>query len=130
MSHFDVKFLDKNSERYMLSKRVLQFCNDIRSERFVTDSEETGDFFYRDGQYTFSERDKGEWTVFDSIKDYWGYRECYCWFRQTVKIPDRFDGQQVYYRIIPYMDSWRTVNPQIIIYVNGKMLQGMDLAQQ
>lgn len=130
MSHFDVKFFDKNSERYMLSKRIKQFCSDIKSERFVTDLEETGDFFYRDGQYTFAQRDKGEWTLFDSQKDYWGYRECYCWFRQTVKIPARFGGQPVYYKIIPYLGEWRTVNPQLIVYVNGKTVQGMDSNHQ
>ena len=130
MSHFDTRFLDKNSERYMLSKRVAQFLNDIRGERFVTDCEDTGNFLYRDGQYSFADRDKGEWSEFDCDKDYWGYRECYCWFTQTVKVPARFKGQAVYYRIIPYLDAWRVTNPQIIIYCNGKMLQGMDSNHQ
>ncbi len=130
MSHFDVKFQDKNSERYMLSKRIHQFCDDIRSERFVTDSESTGNFMTRDGQYAFSDRDKGEWTAFDAQKDYWGYRECYCWFKQTVTVPVRFKGQAVYYRIIPYMDAWRTTNPQLILYADGKLMQGMDSNHQ
>ncbi|MGI6745939.1 MAG: alpha-mannosidase [Acutalibacteraceae bacterium] len=130
MSHFDVKFLDKNSERYMLSKRIMQFCSDIKSERFITQSEGTGDFLYRDGQYTFAQRNEGEWTPFDCDRDYWGYRECYCWFKQTVKVPAQFAGQAVYYKIIPYLSEWRTTNPQLIIYVNGKMIQGMDSNHQ
>ncbi|HZJ75514.1 MAG TPA: hypothetical protein VFD25_02890, partial [Clostridia bacterium] len=130
MAHFDVKFYDKNSERYMLSKRIMQFCRDIQSERFITASEETGNFFHRDGQYTFDERNKGEWAPFDAKKDYWGYPECYCWFRQTVKIPKSFDGKKVYYGITPYLGAWNTVNPQLIIFVNGKLLQGMDSNHQ
>lgn len=130
MAHFDVKFYDKNSERYMLSKRIMQFCRDIQSERFITDSEETGDFFHRDGQYTFDECDKGEWAPFDAKKDYWGYPECYCWFKQTIKIPKSFDGKKVYYGISPYLGVWNTVNPQLIIFVNGKLLQGMDSNHQ
>lgn len=130
MAHFDVKFFDKNSERYMLSKRIAQFCKDISNERIVTDSEETGDFLHRDGQYTFEDRDKGEWIHFDSKRDYWGYKECYCWFKQTIKIPARFSGQAVYYKVIPYIDQWKATNPQLIIYVNGKMLQGLDSNHQ
>ena len=126
MGHFDVPFSDKNSERYMLSKRIALICNQLMQSRYVTDSEDTGNFFFRDGQHTFSERDTGEWTPFDCENGYWGYPECYCWFKQTVQVPERFKGQAVYYRIKPYLDSWRTVNPQIIIYCNGILMQGMD----
>ena len=55
MAHFDVKFYDKNSERYMLSKRIMQFCRDIQLERYITASEETGNFFHRACHYSFDE---------------------------------------------------------------------------
>jgi len=127
MAHFEIDFHDKNSERHMISGRINQILRDMYSKFIIIDSIGTGDFFYRDGQYAFADKDKGEWTPFKANKDYWGYRECYCWFKQTVKIPDSFKGQHVIYNITPYARSWENeVNPQLIIYINGKVVQGGD----
>ena len=38
MAHFDVDFLDKNSERYMLSRRIRKITEVIKSDFFVKDS--------------------------------------------------------------------------------------------
>ncbi len=127
MAHFEIDFHDKNSERYMISGRINQILRDMYNKFIIIDSVGTGDFFYRDGQYTFADRDKGEWVPFKANKDYWGYRECYCWFKQTVKIPENFKGRHVIYNITPYARAWENeVNPQFIIYINGKVVQGGD----
>lgn len=127
MAHFEIDFHDKNSERYMISGRINQLMRDMYSKFVIIDSVDTGDFLFRDGQYSFADRDKGEWTPFRANKDYWGYRECYCWFRQTVKIPESFKGQHVIYNITPYARNWENeVNPQFIVYINGKVAQGSD----
>lgn len=127
MAHFEIDFHDKNSERYMISGRINQILRDLYKKFIIIDSVDTGDFFFRDGQYSFSDRDKGEWTPFRANKDYWGYRECYCWFKQRVKIPESFKGHHVIYNITPYDRAWENeVNPQFIIYVNGKIVQGGD----
>lgn len=127
MAHFEIDFHDKNSERYMISGRINQILRDMYSKFIIIDSVDTGDFLYRDGQYSIEDIDKGEWTPFRANKDYWGYRECYCWFRQTVKIPESFKGQHVIYNITPYARAWENeVNPQFIIYINGKVVQGGD----
>lgn len=127
MAHFEIDFHDKNSERYMISGRINQLMRDMYSKFVIIDSVDTGDFFFRDGQYGFADKDKGEWTPFKANKDYWGYRECYCWFKQTIKIPEEFKGQHVIYNITPYRRTWENeVNPQFIIYVNGKVIQGAD----
>ncbi len=130
LGHFDVEFFDKNSERLMLSKRINKLCDAIRSEYFVVDSESTGDFYYRDGQYSFDDRDKGEWVPFKAGKEYWGYPECYAWFKQTAYIPERFKGQHVIYRVKPYFGEWDHTNPQLILFINGKEVQGMDSNHQ
>ncbi len=127
MGHFEIDFHDKNSERYMISGRINQILRDMYNKYVIIDSVNTGDFLYRDGQYTFADKDKGEWIPFKANKDYWGYRECYCWFKQTVKIPEEFKGQHVIYNITPYQRGWENVvNPQFIIYINGKVVQGGD----
>ncbi len=131
MAHFEIDFHDKNSERYMISGRINQILRDMYQKFIIIDSVDTGDFLYRDGQYSVEDIDKGEWTPFRASKDYWGYRECYCWFKQTVKIPESFKGHHVIYNITPFARGWhQEVNPQFIIYINGKVVQGGDSNHQ
>ena len=130
MAHFEIDFHDKNSERYMISGRINQLMRDLESKFLIAASVDTGDFFFRDGQYTFDERNEGEWVPFKANKDYWGYRECYCWFKQTVKIPEEFKGEHVIYKLTPFARNWDGVNPQFIIYINGKVDQGADSNHQ
>lgn len=130
MAHFDVDFHDKNSERYMLSGRIGRIADDLYRKFLIVDSVDTGDFMFRDGQYAFSQKDEGEWVPFKANKDYWGYRECYCWFKQTVKIPEKFKGEHVIYKLFPFCREWETINPQFIIYINGKLVQGGDSNHQ
>lgn len=126
MSHFDIPFRDKNSERKMLAQRIKRLMDDIKG-RIFDDSEDAGDFLFRDGQSTIDKIDEGEWTPFGK-NDFWGYREQYCWFKQTVKIPERFKGRKVAYFISPFIHTgWDNRDQQFIIYVNGKMVQGLDV---
>ena len=125
MGHIDVRFADKNSERYMLARRVYKIIDILESDYLYPDSEMLGGFSVRDGQYKFSQIDEGEWIPFDSEKDYWGYPECYAWFRHNFKIPERFAGKPVLYQVMPSAQgAWRQVNPQLIFYFNGKLTQG------
>ncbi|MBQ5883542.1 MAG: hypothetical protein IIW72_03345, partial [Clostridia bacterium] len=132
MAHFDVDFFDKNSERYMLSRRIRKITDVIKSDFFIKDSVSTGDFFIRDGQYTFEQRNEGDWKPFKAHADYWGYHECYCWFKQTVTIPESFKGEKVIYQLKPYYNNgnWNQVNPQFIVWINGEMVQGVDSNHQ
>ena len=116
MAHFEIDFHDKNSERYMLSGRINQILRDLEEKFIVADSIGTGDFLFRDGQYSIDEINEGEWTSFKAGEDFWGYHECYCWFKQTIKIPEEFKGQHVVYTLKPYERSWNEVDPQSIAF--------------
>ena len=98
MSHVDIRFTDKNSERFMLARRVYKVIEDLENEYLYPDSETLGGFKFRDGQYKFSQIDEGEWTDFDSENDYWGYKEDYAWFRHRFTVPERFAGRPVVYQ--------------------------------
>ncbi|MCL2107479.1 MAG: glycosyl hydrolase-related protein [Oscillospiraceae bacterium] len=126
MSRTDVPFVDKNSERYILSRRVATILRHMRERWLFPDSEAAGSFEYRDGQYSIDQLNEGEWKAFDSENGFWGYPECYAWFRQTVTVPERFAGQPVVYEVLPHDREWRQCNPQLILFVNGVALQGMD----
>ena len=62
----------------------------------------------------------------DSENGWWGYPECYCWFKHSFKVPERFKGKTVVYRLYPSDSGEWNVNPQLIIFIDGKTVQGAD----
>ena len=44
MSHVDIRFADKNSERYMLARRIYKVIEDLENEYLYHDSEPLGGF--------------------------------------------------------------------------------------
>ncbi len=118
-------YSDKNSERRMLSYRCRQIKNTLGG-RIFTDSVRVGGFLFREGQNTIDHVNEGEWVPFGD-DELWGYREQYCWFKHTVKIPDSFKGKRVVYEITPFPDcGWDNSAQQFIFFVNGKQVQGGD----
>lgn len=125
MAHFDIPFQDKNAERKMLFRRIERLCRDIKN-RVFDQSVRVGNMQFRDGQYRYDEIESGEWRPFGD-EEYWGEREQYCWFRQTVTVPDAFRGREVVYAIDPQPESgWTSRCFQFILFVNGEIRQGMD----
>ena len=72
MSHVDIRFTDKNSERFMLARRVYKVIEDLENEYLYPDSETLAGFKFRDGQYNFSQIAEGEWTDCDAEPADWG----------------------------------------------------------
>jgi alpha-mannosidase len=58
----------------------------------------------------------------------WGGYDKHQWFRATVKIPDRFVGKNVVFRITTGREGlWDATNPQFLLYIDGKLIQGLDV---
>ncbi len=125
MARFDIDFVDRNNEREMLPFRIKKIAESL-AERIYIDSRDTGDFLFCEGDGTPQNSDGCDWTPFGK-DDFWGYKEQYCRFKQTVTIPDEFDGMPVIYELNPYPHrAWETSAEQFIIYVNGRMVQAID----
>lgn len=126
-----VNFMDKNAERNRFPWRIRRIIDTVRSQWLYPDSVRLGGFQYRDGQYRFDQIGEGEWRDFDTEKELWGYPECYAWFRHRFEIPASFAGKPVLYEVMPHESGeWRQTNPQLILYANGKLIQGMDSNHQ
>ncbi len=109
----------------MLLKRARRIT-DILGGMIFSDTEDTGDFLFRRGQEGTIEEQNSEWRSFGK-NDFWGDREFYCSFKQTIKIPERFDGKKVVYALTPFPHTrWRTSAQQFILKVDGKIEQGID----
>lgn len=118
-------YADKNSERKMYAYRCRQIRDHIGG-RVFTDSVRVGGFLFREGQNTIDHLNEGEWRPFGD-DELWGYREQYCWFKHTVKIPESLKGKKVIYEITPFPDcGWDDSAQQFIFFVNGVQVQGGD----
>ncbi|MDR2686673.1 MAG: hypothetical protein LBB75_02895, partial [Oscillospiraceae bacterium] len=127
MANFDITpFVDKNSERYALSKRAGTIAGHILRDFLYPQTVSTGDFEFRDGQYSIEQINEGAWRPFDSANEFWGYPECYAWFRQTVTVPASFAGRPVVYELRPADGGWRDHDPQCILFADGRLVQCVD----
>ena len=71
--------------------------------------------------------DTSSWEDFNREQIWGGHREYY-WFETTVTIPEQFDQKCVVYELITGREGeWDATNPQFTIYVNGKLVQGLDV---
>lgn len=74
-----------------------------------------------------SKLDTSDWDSFEYTQFWGGHREYY-WFETTVKIPEEFDNECVVYEITTGREGeWDATNPQFTVYVNGKLIQGLDV---
>lgn len=127
MRHFDVDFRDKNGERYQLSKRIAELTEALMANYFVYDTEVLEGVWFRDGKFTYEQREEGTWLPFDTEHDTWGYADCYAWMKHSFTVPTRFAGRPVYYQILPREGKkWAWGSPQALLYANGEALQGFD----
>lgn len=123
MRHFDVDFRDKNGERYQLSKRIAELTEALMANYFVYDTEVLEGVWFRDGKFTYEQREEGTWLPFDTEHDTWGY----AWMKHSFTVPTRFAGRPVYYQILPQEGKkWAWGSPQALLYANGEALQGFD----
>lgn len=68
-----------------------------------------------------------EWTVFNP-DDRWGGKDKRSWFRIEVVIPQAFEGRPVVLEIKTGREGeWDAINPQFLIYLDGKIVQGLDV---
>ena len=126
MGNFDIPFVDKNSERYAISRRIDTIAEHVLRDYLYPQTVGTGDFEFRDGQYSIEQINEGEWRRFDSENERWGYPECYAWFKQTVTVPESFAGFPVVYELRPADGGWQNHDPQCILFADGKLVQGVD----
>lgn len=114
---------------YYLLERIDKICGEI-SKNVYRDSVAIEGFKYIDGNYHnidgIKEAPADGWREFKT-GDLWGGRDAHGWFKFTVKVPDHFAGQTIALNLKTFEEGWDATNPQFIIYVNGEVIQGVDI---
>lgn len=71
--------------------------------------------------------DTSDWNIFGK-EDRWGGKDVHCWFRFEFEIPEEFKGKFVSLEISTGREGeWDALNPQFLVYVNERLIQGLDV---
>lgn len=82
------------------------------------------------GYKTTNEPPQGPWEPWDPA-DTFGGRDAHYWFRKQFRTPPTQPGQLLYFKLTTgYEGDWDGVNPQGIVYLNGELVQGVDVNHQ
>ena len=66
------------------------------------------------------------WMPLDSKDRIFG-KDGHCWFRASFKTPKTENGESIYLKCTTGKEGqWDATNPQGLVYLNGKMVQGLD----
>ena len=68
----------------------------------------------------------GAWEEFHA-GELWGGRNLHYWFRTKVNVPVRFEGKTIALNFSTWEEGWDATNPQFLLYVDGELIQGLDL---
>lgn len=59
--------------------------------------------------------------------DEWGAKDTNHWFRVNATIPKAFQGKTVGIKVHDGKGGWDAINPQFVLYINGELIQGLDV---
>ncbi|MBE5860297.1 MAG: alpha-mannosidase [Butyrivibrio sp.] len=75
-----------------------------------------------------ADNDKGAWEEFDAENDRWYGKDRHYWFRCDVTVPESMDGKNVWLHVRTQLEDWDDGrNPQFLVFINGKPVQGLDI---
>ena len=114
---------------YFRLERVQRYCREL-AQRIYAYKCDIENIVYKEGYFTdgtavsFSAE---PWHFFMS-GDYWGGNDKYYWFRFSVPKPITFiEGQLAVTISTDIEDEYTLINPQMLVYVNGEVRQGVDI---
>lgn len=113
-----------------LDKRVNGICKELK-KLSVKQRVETADWLYKTGNFLRPEnadQDPIPFAPFDSRTMHWYGPDVHYWFRTDVTAPESFDGRPLWLHVRTQIEEWDDAkNPQFLLFVNGKVTQGMDM---
>ena len=113
-----------------LDKRISGICGELKrlsvKKRFpVTE------WVYKKGNYVYpddADRGEGEWEPFDTRTMHWYGPDEHYWFRTDYTVPEGLDGKRMWLNVRSQIEEWDDgKNPQFLLYVNGEIVQGIDM---
>ncbi len=115
---------------HFLDKRVNVICDELKKLQWKQKFPVT-DWKYKEGNFIHpqdAEADSAEWKDFDCKTMHWYGPDRHYWFKAVYKVPAELDGKRMWMRVRTQIHEWDDAkNPQFLLFINGKALQGMDM---
>ena len=116
------------SESYYerVNKLILQLKSNI-----ILKKTPLGSIFYKPTSYKKGNivpdiKEEG-WTIFQEDSLWGGTPDFHAWFYTHVALDKGFVGKTVRFQFNTDYCGWAFENPQFLVYINGKVVQGIDL---
>ncbi len=113
---------------YFVSDQIRRLTEELDRLRYEP-AAALGPFTYLESGYkTCNTPPEGEWELFPPEKTFGG-KDRHFWFRHTFHTPAARCGRRLYFDLrTGYEDTgWDAVCPQGLVYLNGRMTQGLDI---
>lgn len=114
---------------YYLLERADKICGEI-SKYIYRETVAIENYQYAEGKYHNLEAIQAlDPSIFKPFKtgDLWGGKDCHGWFKASVTVPEAFQGKTIALHFQTFEEGWDATNPQFMLYINGEMVQGLDI---
>ncbi|MCG8569318.1 MAG: alpha-mannosidase [Spirochaetes bacterium] len=111
-----------------LFERIKTITNEL-SQLIYSKKQSINNFSIKDGHFkTIAEVDRSDnkWKDFQA-GELWGGKDTNHWFRTNFTIPEDFHKKPVALVVTTGDQGWDAVNPQFILFLNGELIQGLDI---
>lgn len=54
-------------------------------------------------------------------------KDAHFWFHKKFKTPTKLENSRIYFNLDTANNDWDAINPQGLVYLNGKIVQGLDI---
>lgn len=116
-----------------IENRVSVICQELK-ELSLVKKEAVKGITYKKGLYFYpheADEASAPWEEFDTATMHWYGPDEHYWFRAEYTVPKEMDGKTLYLKVATQVDHWDYAkNPQFVLFLNGKMTQGLDINHQ
>ena len=115
---------------HFLDKRVNVICEELKKLK-VKQKFQLDNWKYKEGTYIRpeeAEADQTPWEDFDCRNMHWYGKDRHYCFKASYQVPKELDGKRMWMHVCTQIDEWDDAkNPQFLLYVNGEVVQGIDM---
>ena len=80
------------------------------------------------GRMANADDSNGEWKDYDASTMMFYESDKHYWFKTDLVVPESMDGKSMWLHVRTQIEHWADgENPQFILFINGKVIQGLDL---
>ena len=115
---------------HFLDKRVQVICDELKKLSIRQRLPLSG-WRMRKGSFLHpgeAHADEAAFAPFDSHTMHWYGPDEHYWFSTDATVPDSFEGRPLWLRVCTQIDEWDDgKNPQFLLFVDGEIVQGIDM---